>query len=170
MSMSATPRSARLSSPGEVVAILVASAAVWIVLVAVIATLFLAVFIPTVEFSGRGDIPDDFPVYPGAGLDSAFASHSGGCTTVEAGWSSPAAVQAVVVFYQERLAGGGWTITDSRMSGTATVIAFQSASGPHREGYVSIQAPPYAGKTNISLTLVKSTASSECHAVVGVVG
>src|SRR4029077_10305490 len=86
--MSATPRPSRLSKPGEVVAILVASALVWVVLIAVVATLFLTVFIPAVQFGGRGQIPAGFPVYPSATLDSAFASRSGGCTMVSAAWST----------------------------------------------------------------------------------
>src|ERR1700719_2227135 len=119
--MSATPRPARLSKPSEVVAILVASAVVWVMLIALVATLFFTVFIPAVQFGGRGQIPSDFPVYPSARLDSAVATVSGRCTTVTASWSTPDDAASVVDFYRRELAAGDWTVTDTRPLSDSTV-------------------------------------------------
>jgi len=168
MSMSATPRPSRLSKPGEVVAILVASALVWIVLIAAVATLFFAVFIPAVQFGGRNQIPADFPVYPNAQLESAFASRSGSCTTVTATWSTSDHAESVLDFYRRELSTGAWTVTGSNRS---TEIFFQSASTPNREGYVAVLTQPYSGRTYIDLTMAKSESGagsvSACHVLVG---
>src|SRR5256885_6022834 len=104
MSMSATPRAARLSSSGEVVAILVATAAVWLLLVGALLTLVFTVLLPDVQFAGRSQIPADLPVYPGASLETAFASSSPGCTTVQAGLVSSAGAGSAVKFYHPQLA------------------------------------------------------------------
>jgi hypothetical protein len=175
--MSATPRSARLSKPGEVVAILVASAVVWAVLITVVATLFFAVFIPAVQFGGRGEIPDDFPVYPGAHLDSALASRSPGCTTVDATWSTKDGASQVVDFYRERLSIGEWLITDTTPPSDSTVLYFRSTSIPNREGYLSVSRQPYSSQTQITMTMAKSAggtpssvAVSRCHVLVGALG
>jgi len=173
--MSATPRSARLSKPGEVVAILVASAVVWAVLIGVLATLFFAVFIPAVQFGGRGEIPGDFPVYPGAHLDSALASRSPGCTTVDAAWSTGDRAPQVVDFYRQQLATGDWALTDSRSVGSSTVLYFQTTSAPNREGYLSASREPYSSQTQITMSMAKSAPvtpgpMSRCHVLVGTSG
>ena len=169
--MSATPRPARLSKPGEVVAILVASALVWALLIAIVATLFFTVFIPAVQFGGRGQIPGDFPVYPGAHLESAFASVSGRCTSVTATWSTSDNAASVIDFYRRELAAGDWTVTDSNRS---TEIFFQSVSAPSREGYVSVLTQPYSSRTYIALAMAKSGsgagAVSGCHVLAGAAG
>ena len=153
------------------VAILVASAAVWVALIVIVGVLFFAVFIPAVTFSGRGEIPGNFPVYPGAHLDSAFASRTGGCTTVEAGWSTGDGAERVTSYYQEQLSTGDWTLTDTRQSGSATILDFKSSSGDNPEGYLSVEATPYSSATHISLTLAKTTSAvSSCHVLVGVAG
>jgi hypothetical protein len=171
MYMSATPRSARLSKPGEVVAILVASAIVWAVLITVVATLFFAVFIPAVQFGGRDQIPGDFPVYPNAHLESASASMSGTCTTVTATWSTSDNATSVFDFYVRELSAGDWTVVDSSNS---TEIFFHSASMPNREGYVAVLTQPYSRRTYIELTMAKSGSGagsvSGCHALVGAAG
>jgi hypothetical protein len=172
--MSATPRPARLSKPSEVVAILVASALVWVVLIAIVATLFFTVFIPAVQFGGRGQIPSDFPVYPSAQLDSAFATVSGRCTTLTASWSTPDSGASVVDFYRRELAAGDWTVTDTRPLSDSTVIYFQSVSAPNREGYLSVLTQPYSSRTYISMTMAKSGSGAgsvaRCHVLVGAGG
>jgi hypothetical protein len=172
--MSATPRPARLSKPSEVVAILVASAVVWVMLIALVATLFFTVFIPAVQFGGRGQIPNDFPVYPSARLDSAVATVSGRCTTVTASWSTPDDAASVVDFYRRELAAGDWTVTDTRPLSDSTVIYFQSASAPNREGYVSVLTQSYSSRTYISMTMAKSGSgagsAAGCHVLVGAGG
>ena len=172
--MSATPRSSRLSKPGEVVAILVASAAVWVVLVAVVATLFFAVFIPKVALSGQREIPGDFPVYPGAHLESAIATASAGCTTVTATWSTPDGPAAVTDFYRQHLAASDWTVTEFRALSDSTVIYFQSTSVPNREGYLSVASQPFSRRTNITMTVAKSATGPEtvsgCHVLAGAAG
>ena len=169
--MSATPRSARLSSPGQVVAILVASAAVWIAIVATLVILFLSVFIPAVTLGGKGEIPTDFPVYPGAHLQSATASSLGGCTTVLASWSVSTSSGPVVSFYESGLATGAWTLTDSRQHLGAVDLSFESTSGPHREGVLTISSPPYdRAVTQVSLEMYKSPAAANTGCVFGSVG
>ncbi len=169
--MSATPRPARLSKPGEVVAILVASAVVWVVLIAMVGTLFFAVFIPAIQFGGRGEIPADFPVYSSARLDSAIATVSGACTTVTASWSTGDDAAAVADFYRRELAAGDWTVTDTRPLSDSTVIYFQSASAPNREGYLSVSRQPFSSRTQITMTMAKSgSGASGCHVLVGAGG
>jgi hypothetical protein len=154
-----------------VVAILVASALVWVVLIATVATLFFAVFIPAVQFGGRNQIPTDFPVYPNAQLESAFASRSGSCTTVTATWSTTDSAASVRDFYRRELSAGDWTVTDST---NLTEIFFQSASTPTRNGYVAVLTQPYSGRTYIDLTMAKSGSGagsvSACHVLVGAGG
>lgn len=166
MSMSATPRSARLSSPGEVVAILVATGAAWVVLIVLLFVAFFAVLIPTLQFGGRGEIPSDFPVYPGAHLESAIASNLQGCTSVEATWSTADDAAAVQAFYKDRLAGGDWTIT----SATGGEIDFESTSGAPRTGVVYIRGDQYARQTVIDLTMTKSPANPNVRCLSGTSG
>jgi hypothetical protein len=172
--MSATPRPARLSKPGEVVAILVASALVWVALVGIVTTLLFTVFIPAIQFGGRGEIPGDFPVYPNAHLDSAFATVSGRCTTVTATWSTTDSAASVADFYRRELAAGDWTVTDTRPLSDSTVIYFQSTSAPNREGYLSVLTQPYSSRTYISMTMAKSGSGagsvSGCHVLVSAAG
>ena len=170
MSMSAIPRAARLSSSGEVVAILVATAAVWLLLVGALLTLVFTVLLPDVQFAGRSQIPADLPVYPGASLETAFASSSPGCTTVQAGWSSTADADSVVTFYDQQLAQGPWTLVQTKPVGDAMLVYFKSTSGPDREGYIEIQPLSVPLGTQITLTLSKArSATSTCHTI-GVTG
>lgn len=164
--MSATPRSARLSSPGEVVAILVATAIAWIVLIVLLFVGFFAVLLPTLQFSGRGDIPNDFPVYPGAQLGSAYATSVGGCTSVQATWSTSDGADAVQAFYEDRLSSGDWTIT-STANGR---IDFESTSGPRRAGTVYIRGNEFAKQTVIDVVLSKSPADRNVRCLSGTVG
>jgi hypothetical protein len=161
MSMSATPRSARLSSPTQVVAILVASAVVWVGIVAALVILFVTVFIPATTLGGRGQIPKDFPVYPGAQLQSAFATSFGDCTTVDATWSTSAPASTVTSFYQNELASGAWTLTDSRQHVGAVELYFQTASGLRQDGIVTVSSQPFVrSSTQISLEMYKSKRAS----------
>jgi hypothetical protein len=162
MCMSATPRSARLSKPGEVVAILVASAAVWIALVGIVVTLVFTVLIPTALYSGKGEIPGNFPVYPGAHLDSAVASYATDCTIVNAVWSTSAGVSTVTAFYQGALAAEPWSVTTTASSNGAFRIYFRTTSGLNREGTLGIESRPYVNPpTHISLELYKSGPHAE---------
>lgn len=161
--MSATPRPARLSSPGEVVAILVASAIAWMALIGLLFTLFFAVLIPALQYGGRGEIPSDFPVYPGAHLESAVASSFYGCTTVQATWSTSADPDAVTAFYQAGLSQGDWAVT-STASGR---IAFQSSSGPPRNGTVYISTNGVGSQTVIDLTMSKTPSGRNVRCLSG---
>ena len=147
-----------------------ASGVAWVVLIAIVVTVFFTVLIPGVQFGGRGEIPADFPVYPGAALQSALATTAGGCTTVDATWSTGDDVSRVVAFYQERLGGGDWMVTDTTPSGQGTLIRFQSTSGAPREGDVQIDASPFSKSTQLVLNLVKSGTNASCHLVVGTRG
>jgi len=171
--MSAAPRSARLSSPGEVVAILIASAAVWAVVLALVLALFFTVFIPAIQFGGKGEIPTDFPVYPGAQLQSAMASGFSGCTTVSATWTTRDDAATVVGFYKQALSSSPWTITDTQSLVRSTTFYVESTGDQHREGALTVEAPSFAnGSTYISLALAKSNQRvvGSCKVVVGTIG
>jgi hypothetical protein len=163
MSMNAIPRSARLSSGGEVVAILVASAAIWIALLGTVVTLFITVFIPTIEFGGKGEIPRDFPVYPGAHLQSAFATGIGDCTTVDATWGTGDSLALVAEFYQQELTRGPWTLVgNTRAQVDEIELYFRDVSGLHREGSLTVTSPSPSDKsTQISMTMYKSGAGAD---------
>jgi hypothetical protein len=171
--MSATPRAARLSSPGEVVAILVASALVWWALIALVFTLFFTVFIPAIQFGGKGEIPSDFPVYAGAQLDSATASRFSGCTTVTAGWSSRDKVAKVIDFYKLALSSPPWTTTDVEQHTRSTSFYFEYLGNEHREGFLTVDSPTFTNApTEISLDMVKSRPNlvGGCKVITGTVG
>jgi hypothetical protein len=161
--MSATPRSARLSSPGEVVAILVATAAAWVVLIVLLFVALFTVLIPTLQYGGRGEIPNDFPVYPGAQMGSAYGVSAGGCTSVQATWSTSDGADAVQSFYEARLSSGDWTIT-STSNGR---IDFKGTSGPQRTGTIYIRANEFAHETVIDLVLTMSPARSNVRCLSG---
>ena len=170
MFMNATPRSARLSSPGQVVAILVGSAVTSLVILVGIITLFVTVVVPGLQFGGKDQIPRDLPVYPGAHLNSAFAGGFSGCTTVNATWSTSAPASDVVAFYRSQLSTGAWTLTDSGPSRGDFNLYFESNSGPHREGVITVFNSS-GDSTEIALDLAKSISTpssvSSCHVLVG---
>ena len=165
--MSETPRSSRLSSQGEVVAILLGTAAVSVALVATIVLVFAFVLVPFLQYGGRGQIPGDFPVYPGAHLESAFATGSDGCTAVDATWSTHDEQSRVLAFYREQLNSGDWTTTDFRASTNA--IYFSSTSGNQLQGVLTVGGGPY-GSTYASLQLYKAVGGSNSRCVFGQVG
>jgi hypothetical protein len=171
--MNATPRSGRLSSPGQVAAILVGSALTSIAVLAAVIALFVTVVIPGFEFGGKDQIPSDLPIYPGAQLQSAFASGSQGCTTVSATWSASAPASDVIDFYKSQLNAGAWTLTLAGASRGEFDLDFESTTGAHREGVIIVSSDP-SGRTDITLELVKSTSTpkavSSCHLVVGRIG
>ena len=171
--MNATPRSARLSSPGQVIAILVGSALASIAVLAGIITLLVTVVIPGFEFGGKDQIPTDVPIYPGAQLQSAFASGFQGCTTVTATWSTPAPASDVIDFYKSQLNTGAWRVTSSGPSRGEFYLYFESTSGSQREGAITVSSGT-RGPTDISLDLAKSistrTTVSGCHVIVGEIG
>lgn len=155
--MSATPRSNRLSSPGQVVAILAASVLVWFGILTTLVILFIDVFIPAFTLGGKSEIPGDFPVYPGSHLQTAVASSFSECTTVSATWTAASPVGSVVAFYKSGLAQGPWSLTDSREQLGELDLYFESTAGPRRDGIVMISAEPYDSATTvISLQLSKS--------------
>jgi hypothetical protein len=168
--MNATPRSARLSSPGEVIAILVGSGVISVAIFVGIIVIFTMVLIPSFVFGGREQIPSDLPVYPGAHLDSAFASGFGGCIDVSASWSTPASSDDVSGFYRTQLNTGPWTLTDTTPTRGGMDLLFTSTSGPHREGDITVIRTA-GGGSSISLELAKSTSSrtavSGCHVLAG---
>ncbi|HET7419436.1 MAG TPA: hypothetical protein VFL27_03565 [Candidatus Dormibacteraeota bacterium] len=153
------------------VAILVASAAVWIAIVVTLLVLFFNVFIPAVTLGGKGEIPVDFPVYPGAHLESATASSLGGCTSVVASWSASTVAGPVVTFYESGLATGAWTLTDTRQHLNGVDLSFESTTGPRREGVLTISYSPYdRSTTQISLEMYKSSGAANTVCVFGTIG
>ena len=171
--MNATPRSARLSSPGEVVAILVGSGLISLLGLVGIIALFVAVLIPAFEFGGKSQIPTDLPVYPGAKLDYAFASRLGDCTDLNATWSTPATASDVTAFYSSKLNTGAWTLTDTSPVNGGLDLSFTSTFGPHREGVIMVSRTA-GGGSEILLQFTKAASSpsavSECHIIVGQIG
>ena len=171
--MNATPRSARLSSPGQVIAILVGAALTSMVILAGLITLFVTVVVPGFEFGGKDQIPTDLPIYPGAQLQSAFADGFEGCTTVTATWSTSAPASDVIDFYKSQLNTGAWRVTSSGASRGEFYLYFESTSGSQREGAITVSSET-GGPTDISLDLAKSistqTTVSGCHVVVGQTG
>ena len=171
--MNATPRSARLSSPGQVIVILVGSALTSTAILAGVITLFVTVLVPGFEFGGKDQIPTDLPIYPGAQLQSAFADGFQGCTTVTATWSTSAPASDVIDFYKSQLNTGAWKLTDSGPSRGGFNLYFESTSGFHREGVITVFSGT-GGPTDISLDLAKSistqTAVSSCHVAIGQTG
>lgn len=165
--MSETPRASRLSSQGEVVAILVGTGAVSVALVATVIVVFVFVLVPFLQFGGRGQIPADFPVYPGAHLESAFATGSSGCTAVDATWSTHDDQSRVLAFYREQLNSGDWTTTDFRASTNA--IYFSSTSGNQQQGVLTVGGGPY-GSTYASVQLYRAVSGSNSRCVFGQVG
>jgi len=156
-----------------VVGILVASAVIWTALLVLVFTLFFTVLIPAVQFGGRGEIPGDFPVYPGAQLQSAIASRFNGCTTVTAQWTTRDEPATVIGFYKQALSSPPWTITDTQQLVRSTSFYVEGTGAQHREGVLSVDAPAFANSaTNISLALAKSSQrpAGGCSVVVGTVG
>lgn len=165
--MSATPRSARLSSPGEVVAILVATAVAWIVLIVLLFVGFFAFLVPTLQFSGRGDIPSDFPVYPGAQLGTAIASTVNRCTTVDATWSTDDSAAKVVDFYATALPQAGYAISPPAPgSGGAEIPFVNESEGVNGSLFISDRG----GQTVIELTMSRSPAGANVRCLSGTVG
>jgi hypothetical protein len=171
--MNAIPRSARLSSPGEVVAILVGSGVISILMLAGVFALFVTVLIPAFELGGKAQIPSDLPVYPGAKLEHAFANGFGSCTNLDAAWSTPASASDVTDFYKSQLNTGAWTLTDTSPVRGGSDLSFTSSSGPHREGVITVSRTA-GGGSEISLEFTESIPSesrvSDCHIIVGRTG
>ncbi len=165
--MSAIPRASRLSSPTEVVAILVVAAAIWIAVFGGLIMLFVNVFIPSIQFSGRDQIPRDFPVFAGANLDSAQASVIGDCTSVNATWSTTSDEATVLTFYRGALSTDPWSITDDYNHRGQQELDFSSDSGGrHREGALTLETRAPDPGTIISIELYvprTSTAGRSCH-------
>lgn len=166
--MSATSRPARLSSEGQVVAILVGTAVAGVALVATVFVLFVVVLIPFLQFGGKGEIPANFPVFPGAHLDSAIATSYAGCSAVDASWSTNAGESRVIAFYREELNSAGWTIVDEPSGGNS--IDFSSTSGQTHQGVLTVESGP-EGSTYISVIFYTSSgASSNSRCVYGRTG
>ena len=162
MSMSARPRSARLSSTGEVVAILVASAVAWTALIGALLVLFFGSLVPTLQYGGRSAIPSDFPVYPGAHLESAISTTTNRCSTVDATWSTSDGASQVVDFYTSRLPEAGYTIgapTPGR--GGADLGFAKPAASTNGSVYITSRG----GRTVIELTLFKGSGGGHCAAL-----
>src|SRR6266576_7098482 len=150
--MNATSRSGRLSSPGQVAAILVGSALTSIAVLAAIIALFVIVLIPGFQFGGKDQIPADLPIYPGAKLESAYASAIQGCRTVTATWSASAPATDVTDFYKSRLNAGSWTLTDAGTNRGDSYFYFESITGAHRVGAIVVSGET-RGPAEITLDL-----------------
>lgn len=141
------------------------SALAWIALFGALVTLFFAVLIPAFQFSGRGDIPSDLPVYPGAHLESAYRAATGGCSSVDAVWSTADGPDAVMAFYQQRLMGD-WTVTATN----AGTIDFESTVGLRRTGTIYVRSNALGGQTVIELLLWTTAPGSNVRCVSGTPG
>jgi len=127
---------------------------IWIAAIGGLILLFVNVFIPTMQFSGRDRIPHDLPVYAGAQLTYASAFDSGLCTSVNASWSTGADQAAVLAFYRSALAVDPWAITNDVSRRGQQELDFVSDNGAkHREGALTIAPHTYDTGTDISVEL-----------------
>jgi hypothetical protein len=147
-----------------VILILVTTGVISVGMVVGVVALFASVLIPVAQYGGKSEIPSDLPVYPGAHLTSARANTADDCTTVGATWSTPAAAANVTEFYRLGLNSGAWTATDSGPSRYGFEVYFDSTSGPHREGVMTVRRYEKAASTTISVELYESgpRADSSC--------
>ena len=60
---------------------------------------------------GTFGLPQDFPIYPGAGLIGVNENFGTSGTTVNASWDADASLDTVTAFYSERLNQQPWAIT-----------------------------------------------------------
>ena len=60
---------------------------------------------------GSFGVPQDFPIYPGAGLIGVNENFSSSGTTVNASWDADASLDTVTAFYSARLNQQPWAIT-----------------------------------------------------------
>jgi hypothetical protein len=60
---------------------------------------------------GTLGVPQDFPIYPGAGLIGVDENFSPSGTTVNASWDADASLDSVTAFYSTRLTQHPWVVT-----------------------------------------------------------
>jgi hypothetical protein len=60
---------------------------------------------------GTFGVPQDFPIYPGAGLIGVKENFGSSGTSVSASWDADASLDAVTAFYANRLNQPPWAVT-----------------------------------------------------------
>lgn len=94
-----------------------------------------ALWVATTFFTGSNlgrvfGVPQDFPIYPGAGLVGVRENFGSNGSSVIASWEVDAPVDKVTAFYSDRLNQAPWTITQNNPSNGS--IEFQRTNGKSR--------------------------------------
>jgi hypothetical protein len=76
---------------------------------------------------GTFGVPQDFPIYPGAGLIGVNETFHPGGTSVSASWDADASLETVTAFYSDRLNQQPWAIT--AMNATDGTWKFRRSDG-----------------------------------------
>ena len=107
-------------------------------------------FAKGLEAGGTFGVPQDFPIYPGAGLIGVNETFGSSGTSVSASWDADASLDAVTAFYSSRLNQQPWAIT--AMNPTDGTWKFR-----HTDGKMSglIRLSGHGQRTRIDILLVK---------------
>lgn len=95
-------------------------------------------------------VPQDFPIYPGAGLVGVRENFGTNGSSVVASWEVDAPVDKVTAFYEERLNQAPWTI--NRINTTDGSIEFQR-TGSKSQGIIQIFG--HGQPTRVDMQLLK---------------
>ena len=95
-------------------------------------------------------VPQDFPIYPGAGLIGVKESFGSNGTSVSASWDATASLDTVTAYYADRLNQPPWTII--RKNPSDGTWEFQRTDGKMRG---LIQLSGHGQRTRIDILLNK---------------
>jgi hypothetical protein len=99
---------------------------------------------------GTFGVPQDFPLYPGAGLIGVNENISPSGTTVNASWDADASLDTVTAFYSARLNQQPWVIT--AMNPTDGTWKFRRTDGK-MSGLIRLSG--HGQRTRIDVLLLK---------------
>lgn len=99
---------------------------------------------------GTFGVPQDFPIYPGAGLIGVNENFSPSGTTVNASWDADASLDTVTAFYSARLNQQPWAVT--AMNPTDGTWKFHRTDGK-MTGLIRLSG--HGQRTRIDVTLLK---------------
>lgn len=95
-------------------------------------------------------VPQDFPIYPGAGLIGVKETLGTNGTSVSASWDASASLDTVTAYYSDRLSQSPWAIV--RKNATDGTWEFQRTDGKMRG---LIQLSGHGQSTRIDILLNK---------------
>jgi hypothetical protein len=99
---------------------------------------------------GTFGVPQDFPIYPSAGLIGVRENFGTSGTTVNASWDADASLDTVTAFYSERLNQQPWAIT--AMNPTDGTWKFRRTDG-NMTGLIRLSG--HGQRTRIDILLLK---------------